>query len=118
MFSERAWQVLMVTKSGSPLGQVFSLTSKVQRWCMGGYGGRVRLAGKVKSYQNIITTLLGEYASIPPSYPTTLRDELIIDTQRNHFQLITVGWKGSQFVHEAIFHLDIIDESMDSAKQQ
>ncbi len=64
---------------------------------------------KIKSYQNIITTLLEEYAAIPPSYPTTLRDELIIDTQRNHFQLITVGWEGSQFVHEAIFYLDIID---------
>jgi hypothetical protein len=64
---------------------------------------------KIKSYQSIITTLLREYAAIPPSYPTALRDELIIDTQRNHFQLITVGWEGSQFVHEAIFHLDIID---------
>jgi hypothetical protein len=64
---------------------------------------------KVKSYQNIITTLLEEYAAIPPSYPTALRDELIIDTRRNHFQLITVGWESNQFVHEAIFHLDIID---------
>lgn len=64
---------------------------------------------KIRSYQNIITTLLEEYAAIPPSYPTTLRDELIIDTQRNHFQLITVGWENNQFVHEAIFHLDIID---------
>lgn len=64
---------------------------------------------KVKSYQNIIVTLLEEYAAIPPSYPTMLRDELIIDTQRNHFQLLTVGWEDDQFVHEAIFHLDIID---------
>jgi hypothetical protein len=64
---------------------------------------------KVTTYQNIIATLLEEYAAIPPSYPTTLRDELIIDTQRNHFQLLTVGWEKDQFVHEAIFHLDIID---------
>lgn len=64
---------------------------------------------KINHYQRIITTLLEEYAAIPPSYPTTLRDELIIDTQRNHFQLLTVGWEGDRFVHEAIFHLDIID---------
>lgn len=63
----------------------------------------------IKNYQNIIITLLEEYAAIPPSYPTTLRDELIIDNQRNHFQLLIVGWEGDQFVHEAIFHLDIID---------
>ncbi|MFN7118540.1 MAG: XisI protein [Saprospiraceae bacterium] len=64
---------------------------------------------KIKTYQKIITTLLEEYAAIPPSYPTALRDELIIDTERNHFQLLTVGWEGNEFVHEAIFHLDIID---------
>ena len=64
---------------------------------------------KISTYQNIITTLLEEYAAIPPSYPTSLRDELIIDTLCNQFQLITVGWEGNQFVHEAIFHLDIID---------
>lgn len=67
---------------------------------------------KVKTYQNIIVTLLEEYAAIPPSYPTALRDELIIDTQRNHFQLLTVGWEGDHFVHEAIFHLDIIDSKV------
>jgi hypothetical protein len=46
---------------------------------------------KIKNYQNIITTLLEEYAAIPPSYPTSLRDELIIDTQHIHFRLITAG---------------------------
>jgi len=39
---------------------------------------------KSSTYQNIITILLEEYAAIPPSYPTTLRDELIIETQRRH----------------------------------
>ncbi len=67
---------------------------------------------KIKKYQEIIISLLEEYAAIPPSYPTTLRDELILDTQRNHFQLITVGWEDQRFVHEAIFHLDIIDEKV------
>lgn len=60
-------------------------------------------------YQDIIIALLEEYAAIPSSYPTTLKDELIIDTERNHFQLLTIGWENNQFVHEAIFHLDIID---------
>ena len=64
---------------------------------------------KIKTYQNIIIRLLEEYAGIPPSYLTSLRDELIVNTQYNHFQLITVGWKGNQFVYGAIFHLEIID---------
>jgi hypothetical protein len=64
---------------------------------------------KVTGYQRIILELLEEYAAIPSSYPTTLKDELIADTQRNHYQLLTLGWENGRFVHEVIFHIDIID---------
>ncbi|MFZ4476628.1 MAG: element excision factor XisI family protein, partial [Saprospiraceae bacterium] len=64
---------------------------------------------KVTGYQRIILELLEEYAAIPFSYPTTLKDELIADTQRNHYQLLTLGWEDGRFVHEVFFHIDIID---------
>ena len=64
---------------------------------------------KITKYQRIITELLEEFAAIPPSYPTNLKDEIVVDTQRNHFQLITMGWENGSFVHDTVFHLDIID---------
>jgi len=64
---------------------------------------------QIAHYQQIITQLLEEYAAIPPSYPTNLRDEVVADTVRNHFQLISLGWEQSRFIHEVIFHLDIIE---------
>jgi hypothetical protein len=64
---------------------------------------------KIKKYQQIILDLLEEYAAIPPTYPTTLRDEVIADTERNHFQMISLGWENSRYVYEVVFHIDIID---------
>ena len=64
---------------------------------------------KITQYQQIITQLLEEYAAIPPSYPTKLRDEVVADTVRNHFQLVSLGWEENKFIHEVIFHLDIIE---------
>jgi XisI protein len=64
---------------------------------------------KIAKYQQVILELLEEYSAIPPSYPTELRDEVVADTVRNHFQLITLGWEGTRFVYEVVFHLDLID---------
>lgn len=64
---------------------------------------------QIVKYQQIILELLEEYSAIPPSYPTGLRDELVADTVRNHFQLISLGWEGHRFVYEVVFHLDIIE---------
>jgi XisI protein len=64
---------------------------------------------KITHYQQIIINLLEEYSAIPSSYPTELRDEIVADTVRNHFQLITLGWEGARFVYEVVFHLDLIE---------
>ncbi|MFN0035808.1 MAG: XisI protein [Saprospiraceae bacterium] len=67
---------------------------------------------KIEKYQQIILELLEEYAAIPSSYPTSLRDEVVADTVRNHFQLITLGWEGARFVYEVVFHFDILDDKV------
>ena len=64
---------------------------------------------KIIKYQQVILGLLEEYAAIPPSYSTALRDEVVADTIRNHFQLISLGWENNCFIYEVVFHLDIID---------
>ena len=67
---------------------------------------------KITQYQQIIFELLQEYAAIPPSYPTSLKDEVVADTVRNHFQLISLGWEGSKFVYDVVFHIDILDDKV------
>jgi hypothetical protein len=37
---------------------------------------------------------------------------VIIDTKRNHFELVSVGWQKGKFVHDVVFHFDIKDDKI------
>ena len=41
-----------------------------------------------------------------------MESQVIIDTKRNHFELVNVGWHKGQFIHEVVFHFDIKDEKI------
>jgi hypothetical protein len=64
---------------------------------------------KVKKYQDIILSILNDYATYgQPTHGITR--QLIIDKDHNHFQLVTVGWRnGKDYVYVIAFHFDIID---------
>jgi ketopantoate reductase len=36
-----------------------------------------------------------------------IETEVILDTQNDHYEIITVGWRNEQRIHGAILHLDI-----------
>lgn len=64
---------------------------------------------QIAQYQNIIIDLLNEYAQLGTS-ASGLSRQVIADKDRNHFQLVTVGWReGKHFVYIVAFHFDIID---------
>ena len=64
---------------------------------------------KIKKYQNIIVSLLNEYAAYGQSAPGIKR-EVVADKENNHFQLVSVGWReGKSFVYVVAFHFDIIE---------
>jgi len=59
---------------------------------------------KVKNYQQIIAATLREYAN---SNVPGMEDELLLDFENNHFQLVTVGWNDGKYLFLPLFHLDI-----------
>ena len=63
---------------------------------------------KIKKYQTILTTWLGEYAA------RRTRDEIeyqcISDTKLHHYQVVKVGWADNSFCHNIIFHFQIKDD--------
>ena len=64
---------------------------------------------KITKYQQTIIDLLNEYAQLGNS-SAGLSRQVIVDKDRNHFQLVTVGWReGKHFVYIVAFHFDIID---------
>lgn len=66
---------------------------------------------KIKKYQEILMTLLQEYVDFLSGTNTSVTPQMVADKERNHFQLVKVGWDSQkqQFVFGILFHFDIID---------
>lgn len=65
----------------------------------------------VTTYRTIIVDLLESYAKLPSANPvgSELEEQLILDTQRDHYQILTIGWENGRRVYYPIFHIDIRD---------
>jgi hypothetical protein len=59
-------------------------------------------------YRTIVRRLIEEYAGYKPSYGD-IRTEAIIDGERDHYEVIQLGWDGNHRVHGSIIHIDIRD---------
>jgi hypothetical protein len=61
---------------------------------------------RVKAYRGIIKNLLTAYAQFKPSYGE-IETETVFDEDRDHYELVHVGWKGAKRVHGSVIHVDI-----------
>lgn len=64
---------------------------------------------KTLEYQQILQSFLEECAATPYSRQPELKKQIIADTERNHFQLMTVGWYNDTYTCKITFHFDIIE---------
>lgn len=62
---------------------------------------------KIIKYQQIILSILEEYAPHIPINTPEIEHQIIADTLRHHYQLVAVGWSKEGFIHDTIFHFDI-----------
>ena len=66
---------------------------------------------KINRYSHIVTTFLEAYAAIPSAVPSDIHYELMIDTQRKHYELLKMGFsKNHTFIHAPIFHFQIKED--------
>ncbi len=63
---------------------------------------------KLEQYRVAIKQLLTEYVSVPVKNGE-IDSQLIFDTERDHYQIMSVGWDGHRRVHGCVLHLDIIN---------
>ena len=61
---------------------------------------------KLTQYRNYVQQLIKEYTKYHPAYGD-IEVETIFDTQRDHYQLINIGWNDEQRVHGCSLHIDI-----------
>ncbi|MEH2210717.1 XisI protein [Nostoc sp.] len=61
----------------------------------------------VNEYRQHIQNLLTERAKLV--WDDRIQAQTIFDTERDHNQLVYVGWRGSKRLYGTVLHLDIID---------
>jgi hypothetical protein len=59
-------------------------------------------------YREAIRKVIDEYARYPVSHGD-IATEVIVDREKDHYELVHVGWDGPRRVHGAVIHIDIID---------
>jgi hypothetical protein len=62
---------------------------------------------KVKTYQKILLSFLEDYSKITYANAPNLEQQILVDTKRNHFQLVSVGWQKGKFIYDVVFPFDI-----------
>ncbi|NJK29558.1 MAG: XisI protein [Acaryochloris sp. RU_4_1] len=61
---------------------------------------------KLEHYRQVIQKLLTEYVKTPIANGE-IESQIVFDTQRDHYQVIDVGWDGYRRVYGCMLHLDI-----------
>jgi hypothetical protein len=62
---------------------------------------------RVEHYREIVRRIIEEYASYKPSHGQ-IDTEAIIDPEKDHYEVMHVGWDGQRRVHGSVVHIDII----------
>lgn len=62
---------------------------------------------KLVKYRTWIKELLTSYATPEAHSQSDVAEELIFDTERDHYQLLALGWENGRRVFFCILHLDI-----------
>jgi hypothetical protein len=57
-------------------------------------------------YRAIVRHLIEEYASYRPAVGD-IRTEAVVDRERDHYEVLQVGWHGNRRVHGSVIHIDI-----------
>src|SRR4051794_30509345 len=63
---------------------------------------------KLDRYREIVRRIIEEYASYKPSHGQ-IETEAIIDPEKDHYEVMHVGWDGMRRVHGSVVHIDISD---------
>lgn len=62
----------------------------------------------LERYRDLVHQIILKYAEYKPSHGD-IEPEAIIDSERDRYELMHVGWDNQRRVHGSVIHIDIID---------
>jgi XisI protein len=66
---------------------------------------------KLEQYRQIIQSVLSEYVKVPVANGE-IESQLVFDMERDHYQVMDIGWDGYRRVHGCVLHLDIKEDKV------
>jgi hypothetical protein len=63
---------------------------------------------RLTEYRAIIKKILTEYAQFKPAHGE-IETEVVFDEERDHYELVYIGWEGVKRIHGSVIHVDIRD---------
>lgn len=66
---------------------------------------------KLKEYREKVKQILTKYSQYKPSYGE-VDVEQIFDVERDHYQVVSVGWNNQRRIYGCMMHLDIKNEKI------
>jgi hypothetical protein len=63
---------------------------------------------QLEKYRAIIKHILNEYAKYKPSHGE-IETEAIFDVEKDHYEVVYVGWHNKKRIHGSVLHIDIKD---------
>lgn len=66
---------------------------------------------RLNEYREKVKQILTEYSRYKPSYGE-VEIELIFDIERDHYQVVSVGWNNQRRIYGCMMHLDIKNEKI------
>jgi hypothetical protein len=62
---------------------------------------------KLVQYRKAILTILEEHAAHLPANFDQVERQVFADTERDHYQLVTIGWQKGRFIRNTLLHFDL-----------
>ena len=62
---------------------------------------------RIERYREIARRIVEDYARYKPSHGQ-IDTEAVVDRDKDHYEVMHVGWDGQRRVHGTVVHLDII----------
>jgi hypothetical protein len=60
----------------------------------------------IEHYRQLVEDIIKKYGQFKPSYGE-VEVELIVDRERDHYQLMNVGWHNNERIRGCVLHIDI-----------
>lgn len=63
-------------------------------------------------YEAAILSFLREYAEIKPINFRNANNQVVVDRENGHYQLVRMGWQGSKYIYNTVFHFDLVGDKI------